>query len=134
MQSSEFTIRSLKPPLATEVETDIEWLCHCLGFISKRDKDKTSSKIFNTILENNGHGTTVDDISTKCDLSRTAVRHHLKNYLKCGFVVKMGSRHYLRTRSISSTLNEMEFDILRTLTKIKQIASEIDQKLGLKER
>ena len=47
----EFTVRKLREPTQKGVDKDIEWVCNSLGFVGKRDQDKTAFKILKALIK-----------------------------------------------------------------------------------
>ncbi len=54
--------------------------------------------------------------------------------MRAGLVVKLNSNYELRMNSFLKTIEEIEREILITLTDIKRIAKDIDNKVGLEHR
>jgi len=54
--------------------------------------------------------------------------------MKAGLVVKLDSTYELRMNSLLATIEEIEKEISLTLADIKQIAVDIDNKVGLEHR
>ena len=48
--------------------------------------------------------------------------------------MKHRTTYELRTNSLRDTLDEIEMDMERTIRRMKQIAQEIDDEMGLRER
>ena len=85
----ELTIKKLKPFPERDVEKDLEWFCSSFGIIRERDKDRTGFKIFKLFLESTkeGNALTINQITEKVELSRTAVVHHLKCMKESGIII-----------------------------------------------
>lgn len=130
------TIKNQEKPIEADIEKDLNWICKSLGCVSTRDFEETASKIFNIIVnalsEHRELGS--EEIAKKVKVSRGAVINHLKTYKDAGFIIQKNTKYILRTRSVEKTIEEIEYDISRTLNDIKKIARNIDEELGLKER
>ena len=53
--------------------------------------------------------------------------------MKSGIIVKEGRKYMLRTDNLTSTLDEISFDLEKNIARIKKIAYEIDQALNHKD-
>lgn len=131
-----FVIKKLREPSEKNVDSDIEWVCSSLGFVTPRDQDKTAYRIVKSLTEaaGNGRGMTGEELADQVEPTIGAVFYHLKRLMKAGLVVKFGSEFELRMNSLRKTIEEAERDIIRTLSDIKRIAGEVDDALGLERR
>lgn len=131
----EIIIRSMKQPVRGNLEIDLEWFCRSLGLLGERDKNKTALKILKVLISESRKGpTTIEEISKKVEMSRTAVVHHITRMRRAGIVVKEGNKLELRTSSLQKLVDEIELDIIRTLKSIREVAEEIDLELNLPVR
>ncbi len=131
-----YTVKKLREPSGKNVNTDIEWVCNSLGFVSSRDQDKTAYRIIKslTFAAQNGHGMTGEKLAEQVEPTIGSVFYHLKKLMEAGLVVKFGSEFELRMNSLHKTIEEIEKDIIRTLADIKHIAADVDKALGLEHR
>jgi len=115
-----------------DVTKKIEWLCDSLGMLSKRDKDRTSARILELLLNSakRNEGLTSESIAVSLNISRSTALHHLERYASSGIVVKDNGYH-LRCSSVEEVIDEIELEIKRSLERIRKIAREIDESLGL---
>ena len=132
----QFTIKKLREPTEKQIDSDIEWVCNSLGFISPRDQDKTAFRILEALVKSakGGSGLTSEELEKEVTPTIGSVIYHLKKLMKAGLVVKLDSAYELRMKSLFSTIEEIEKDINITLANIKKIALEIDDKVGLENR
>jgi len=130
----EIFIKAMKQPEKGSVELDLEWFCRSLGLLGERDKNKTALKILKVLIKESGNPMTIEEISKKVEMSRTAVVHHITRMRRAGVVVKEGNKLELRTRSLQKLVDEIELDIIRTLKSIREVAEEIDSELNLPVR
>ena len=132
----ELTIKKLKPFPERDVEKDLEWFCSSFGIIRERDKDRTGFKIFKLFLESTkeGNALTINQITEKVELSRTAVVHHLKCMKESGIIIERNRNYELRVTSLQQIVDEIESDIERFFKEIKKIAKDIDEDLGINFR
>ena len=131
-----FILAEIKKPREKGLGTDVDWMCECLGIVTPRDRDRTSTKILMVMLRaaKEDEGLSSDDIAGKVGITRGTVVHHIKRYIDSGVVVKHRTTYELRTNSLRDTLDEIEMDMERTIRRMKQIAQEIDDEMGLRER
>lgn len=131
-----FIVVEIKKPKEHGLDTDIEWMCECLGILTPRDRDRTSTKILKVMLDaaRDDESLSSDDIAGRVGITRGTAVHHIKRYIGSGIVIKHHSTYELRTHSLRDTLDEIELDMERTIRRMKQIAREIDEELGLKDR
>ncbi len=136
MQSQKVIIQSIEPPAEPRLAEDMLWLCKSFGFMGSRDKDETSSKIFNAIVTARAahEKLTSSQIADKSHVTRAAALYHLNNYMSSGIVIEDHATYLLRTRSLQKTIEEIELDVMRMFSQLKKIAAEIDEQLGMKAR
>lgn len=132
----QFTVRKLREPIEKNLDKDIEWICNSFGFITPRDQDKTALKILKALIKSakESKGLTSEELTKQVEPTIGSVIYHLKKLMKANLVVKLGSAYELRMHSLLATVNEIEKDITMTLADIKQIAEDIDNKIGLENR
>jgi len=131
-----FTIRKLREPTQKKLDKDIEWVCNSLGFITLRDQDKTAFEILKALIKaaKKGKGLTSEELTGVVKPTIGSVVYHLKKLIKAGLVVKINSTYELRMYSFLKTIEEIEKEISMTLSDIKVIARDIDNKVGLEHR
>ena len=132
----QFTVRRLREPVENTLDKDIEWVCNSLGFLSSRDQDKTAYRILKALIESakDGRGKTSEEPAELVEPTIGSVHYHLKKLMRAGLVVKLESAYELRMNSLRKTIDEIERDILRTLSDIKRIAEDVDARAGLERR
>lgn len=132
VRKSKITIKRTLKPKKSNVNAELQWLCDSLGLFGRRDRDKSRFRMFVVLLKTvNSNGLTSDQISERVGLSRGTVVHHLHTLMNSGLVVSERNRYMLRVDSLSSLIDEVERDILRTMDEIKEVAQEIDKRLNL---
>lgn len=126
----EIRIQRLKKPRKNELEELVSWLCCSLGLVTQRDRDKTTEKVFITLLKK--HGTVrFDELLEEVQVSKSTLSHHLRKYIRYGIIVKTGKGYELREHSLERTIEEIERDIIKEIERIKEIARKIDEILYL---
>ncbi|NQT80826.1 MAG: ArsR family transcriptional regulator [Candidatus Aminicenantes bacterium] len=132
----QFVIRKLREPTEKQLDKDIEWVCNSFGFITPRDQDKTAFKILKALIKTakESKGLTSEELTELVKPTIGSVIYHLKKLMKAGLVVKLDSTYELRMNSLLTTIEEIEKEISMTLAGIKQVAEDIDNKVGLEHR
>lgn len=130
----EIVLRNLETPADDDIQKDIGWMCRSFGFVSSRDKDETAAKVLQIIIDGatRRHMLSSEQIAQHCNVSRAAILYHIKNYISTGIIVPERRAYSLRTKNMVRTIEEIELDALRIFTKLKKIARDIDNGLGLK--
>ena len=72
-----------------------------------------------------------DELAYRLNLTRGTVIHHINKLMDAGIVVYDGKRYMLRVDNLKDLVDEVEKDIERTCSDLKNIAKEIDERLGL---
>lgn len=132
----QFIIRKLREPTVKQLDKDIEWICNSFGFITPRDQDKTAFIILKALIKSakENKGLTSEELAELVEPTIGSVIYHLKKLMKAGLVVKLDSTYELRMKSLLATIEEIEKEVSLTLADIKQIAEDIDNKVGLEHR
>jgi len=127
------TIINIRKPSHSELNQELQFFGQSLGLFNLRDKDKSCFRIFIELLKSakKQEQLTSDEIAEKLSLSRGTVIHHMNKLMESGIVVHEKNRYLLRVDNLSALINEVEKDIQRTCNDLKEIAEEIDKRLGL---
>lgn len=126
-------IRSTKPE-KKDINKELQWFGGTLGLFNLRDKDKSCFRIFITLL----HGLkenkklTSDEIAIRTKLSRGTVIHHLNKLMSSGIVIREHNRYILRMDNLEEMVDYIKIDVDQAWDKLKEVAKDIDDKLGLK--
>ncbi len=130
-------LQDLQPPPKAREEDDIEWLCRSLNLFTKKDEDKSTYKVFKTLVEASisGEPKTSTEIARKLNLTRGTVLFHLKKFHSSGLIARISGRRYaLRQPSLEETIEDMMRDSQRIFERMRRIAAEIDKELGVEKR
>jgi DNA-binding transcriptional ArsR family regulator len=132
-RNNRITIFRTKKPSADNINEELHWFCDSLGLFGERDKDKSCFRMFVVLLRSLHHteGLTSDEISAKVSLSRGTVVHHLHKLMGAGLVTSERNKYMLRVENLSSLVEEIERDILKTMGELREAAHEIDERLNL---
>jgi len=127
------TIVNIRKPVTRNVNQELQWLGTSLGLFNLRDKDKSCFRIFIELLKaaKVKQPLRSDEIASRANLSRGTVIHHINKLMESGIVVNEGNRYMLRVDNLKSLIDEVEKDIERACDGLNDIASEIDERLGL---
>ena len=72
-----------------------------------------------------------DELAAKLNLSRGSVIHHINKLMESGIVVYGKKKYLLRVDNLKSLVDEIEKDIERACSDLKEIAGDIDRRLNL---
>ncbi len=127
------TIVNIRKPNEHNVNKELQWLGSSLGLFSLRDKDKSCFRVFIELLKSAKakQALTSDELALKLSLSRGTIIHHINRLMESGLVVHEGNRYILRVENLKSLIEEIEKDIKRACDDLKEVAKEIDERLGL---
>ena len=127
------TIVNIRKPAEHNVNQELQWLGSSLGLFNLRDKDKSTFRLFIELLKSAKARQTLtsDELAEKLALSRGTIIHHINKLMESGLVIHEGNRYTLRVDNLKSLIDELERDIKRTWEDLKEIAKEIDGRLGL---
>ena len=127
------TITRVRRPAKTNINQELQWLGASLGLFSLRDKDRSCFRIFIELLKaaKRNQGLTSDEIAYLLGLSRGTVIHHINRLMESGLAIFSEGKYFLRVETLKTLINELQKDMNRTLDDLKEIAADIDERLGL---
>lgn len=127
------TIVNIRKPAEHNVNQELQWLGSSLGLFNLRDKDKSCFRVFIELLKSTkaDKPLTSDELAARLDLSRGTIIHHINRLMESGLVIHEGNRYILRVENLKSLIEEVEKDIKRACDDLKEVAKEIDERLGL---
>ena len=130
---TKITIFKIRRPTQQNINLELQWLGSSLGLFGMRDKDKSCFRIFIELIKNtkNNEGITSDELAYRLNLSRGTVIHHIKKLKNSGLVILEHNKYILRVNNLNSLVDEINKDIQRTYEDLKDVAKDIDRKLGL---
>jgi predicted transcriptional regulator len=123
----------VRKPVKRDVNQELQWLGTSLGLFNLRDKDKSCFRLFLELLKSAKLKKPLnsDDLAIKLGLSRGTVIHHMSKLMDAGLVVHEGNSYVLRVDNLKLLISELEKDLQRTLGDLKEVASDIDEWMGL---
>jgi len=127
------TIVNVRKPAQRNVNFELQWLGTSLGLFNLRDKDKSCFRIFLELLKaaKAKKPMTSDEIAANLHLSRGTVVHHITRLMEAGLVIHEKNQYMLRVDTLKMLISELEKDVQRTLGDLKEVASDIDDWMGL---
>ena len=127
------TIVNIRKPAEHNVNQELQWFGSSLGLFNLRDKDKSTFRVFIELLKSAKakHTLTSDELALRLALSRGTIIHHINKLMESGIVIHEGNKYTLRVENLKSLIEEVEKDIKRACDDLKEIAKEIDERLGL---
>ena len=120
-------------PSHKDINEELQFFGNSLGLFNLRDKDKSCFRIFIELLKASKKNSplTSDEIAEKLKLSRGTVVHHINKLMEAGIVVNQGNKYMLRVNNLELLIEEIERDIKRNLEDLRNVAGDIDKRLGL---
>lgn len=121
------------PAPSADLNEQLQWLGGSLGLFNERDKDRSSFRIFIILLKSAkaGGDLTSDEVAEKTDLSRGTVIHHLNKLMSAGLVENYKNKYVLRVDNMEELIRKLDEDLQKTLDTLRDVAVEIDKKLGM---
>jgi len=127
------TIVNIRKPSEHNVNQELQWFGSSLGLFNLRDKDKSTFRVFIELLKSAKAKQTLtsDELGARLDLSRGTIIHHINKLIEYGLVIHEGNTYILRVDNLKSLIVELEKDLRRACDDLKEVAKEIDERLGL---
>lgn len=127
------TIINIRRPASKNLNQELQWLGTSLGLFNLRDRDKSCFRIFIELLKaaKLNHPLKSDEIAARAHLSRGTVIHHVNKLMESGIVVNDRNRYMLRVSNLKALIDEVERDVRRACDSLKEIANDVDKRLGL---
>jgi len=127
-------VRRVEQPGRKDVGRDFGWLCESLGLAG--GKDDLAAEILREIVDAERRGAPVRSItiSRKAHVTRGGAVYHLNRLIESGIVVRNGRRYELRGGTLSGTMEEIEGDMLLMMRRMREIARELDEEMGVEAR
>lgn len=115
-----------RPQIHSTLDEDIAWICKALGFAD--DEKDLATFIFKSILSasKNGEGITSKEIADHTRVTQAAIIYHLNLFIRTGLVVKMGRLYRLRAPTLDESFEELQYDLMNRIGKMRNIAQRID--------
>jgi len=132
-EHQKITIIKFRKPLKKDINEELQWLGSSLGLFNLRDRDSSCFRIFIELVKSSRKKKPLssDELAYKTGLSRGTVIHHLNRLMGSGIVVNEKNKYILRVENLKVLVEEIEKDIKRACSDLKEIAKNIDEELGL---
>ncbi|MBI2138048.1 HTH domain-containing protein [Candidatus Woesearchaeota archaeon] len=126
------TIVRMRKPEERNINYELQWLGDSLGLFGERDKDKSCYRVFIELLKvtKKRQPISSDDLAERLHLTRGTVVHHLNRLLETGIVIHERRKYLLRVPSLSGLIEEVAKDMARAFEDLKDVAEEVDKRLG----
>ncbi|MBW2974761.1 ArsR family transcriptional regulator [Candidatus Woesearchaeota archaeon] len=127
------TILTSRKPHEKTINEELQWFGRSLGLFNLRDKDKSCFRVFIELLKSAKRKKPLssDELAFKLNLTRGTVVHHINKLIESGIVVPGHNRYILRVENLRSLVDEIEKDIKRACSDLKEVAEDIDRRLNL---
>jgi predicted transcriptional regulator len=127
------TIVNVRRPKEVSVNDELQWFGHTLGLFGERDRDKSCFRIFIELIKaiKATGGLSSDELADKLGLTRATVIHHLNTLMERGIVKHEGNRYIMRGDRLSLLVDDLQRDMERAVSEMRQAAEELDKMLRL---
>lgn len=127
------TIATSRKPYEKTINEELQWFGQSLGLFNLRDRDKSCFRVFIELLKSakRKQPLSSDELASRLNLTRGTVIHHINRLMESGIVVYVKKKYLLRVDNLKDLVNEIEKDIKRACSDLKEVADEIDRRLGL---
>lgn len=128
---------NLDKPREKRLEEDIRWFCNSFGLSSGRDTENVATQIVLDLLQQlaeNQEKISSDIIAKSIEVNQSRVNHHIRNLINSGLIYREKRGLYIRGGSLKAAVQEMRKDSDRIFQELEEIAEEIDEQMGLKNR
>ncbi len=131
-ESQKITLIKTAKPRTGSINDKIRWFAGTLGLFGLRDKDSSCFRVFIELLKSSQAQSplTSEQMASLLGLTRGTVIHHLNKLMEAGLVVNRRNRYMLRADSLSYLVEELNEDVQRILSDLKEVAADIDRVLG----
>ncbi len=122
-----------RKPVEKTINQELQWFGDSLGLFNLRDRDKSCFRVFIELLKSAKRKQPLnsDELASRLNLARGTVIHHVNKLMKSGIVVHEKKKYLLRVDNLKDLVDEIKRDIERTCFDLKEVADEIDRRLGL---
>lgn len=127
------TIVTSRKPHEQTINKELQWFGESLGLFNLRDKDKSCFRVFIELLKSakRKQPLSSDELAARLNLTRGTVVHHINKLMESGIVVYGKKRYLLRVDNLKDLIDEIEKDIQRVCSDLKEVADDIDRRLGV---
>lgn len=127
------TIVTSRKPSERAINAELQWFGQSLGLFNLRDRDKSCFRVFIELLKSAKRRELLssDELAARLNLTRGTVIHHVNKLMDSGIVVHSRKRYLLRVDNLRALIDEIKKDIERTCSDLKEVADDIDRRLGL---
>jgi predicted transcriptional regulator len=127
------TIVTSRKPHDKTINEELQWFGQSLGLFNLRDRDKSCFRVFIELLKSakRKHPLSSDELAIRLNLTRGTVIHHINKLMESGIVVYAQKKYLLRVDNLKDLVNEIEKDVERACSDLREVADDIDRRLGL---
>lgn len=128
---------NLEKPREKKLEDDIHWFCNSFGLSSGRDTENIATQIVHDLLQQISERedrVSSDVIAENLDVNLSRVNHHIRNLINAGLIYRQKRALHLRGGSLKAAVQEMRKDSERMFQELEEMAEEIDEQMGLRNR
>lgn len=127
MSEEKIVLKTVNRPAKANIDGLSDWFCKVFDLSGK--DDWLEPAMFKEIVGNNkeGKGVTSKMLNKKLDVPRTTVIYHLNRFIYSGLVVRRGTKYYLRSEDMASTLEELQAEMELEFSRMIEFAEKMDK-------
>lgn len=129
-------LRKINKPHEKNPHEDITWICDSFGFNTGRDIEHLSTKTVLSLLNRyrEDRGLPSEVLARDLGVSPARVNYHVRTLIDSGLLFRERKLIFLRAGSMKSAVEEMRKDANRVFDELSEVAEEIDEALGFRNR
>lgn len=123
-------VHRVEEPSLGDLEHELAWLCASIGFSRpSKPSEKAAFSVFREVMAATEQNAPVSStlLARRLRMSRGAVIHYLNQLLASGLIVKSRTYYFVRSKSLETTIAQVEAEIEDVFKRMKQIAAKIDR-------
>lgn len=128
MSSTEkLVIKTINRPEKKGEAALLEWFCDVFDLAGK--KNDLEPEILKEIAGKSmaGIGVTSKELNMRLDTPRSTVIYHLNRFIYSGLIIRKGRKYYLRSNDMTSTMEELQSEMLREFNRLIEFAGQLDK-------
>ncbi len=120
-------LRRLNRPDSEREDDLISWFCKAFDFA------ETGNDVEPMLLKEiakasfGGSGVSSKELNKDLGVPRSTVLYHINRFISVGFIVRKGTKYYLRSASMTETIVGIQDDVEREFNRMMQYAERLDK-------
>jgi predicted transcriptional regulator len=129
------SIRVVSVPDKKSAEQLIKWFCLAFGLETGNSADAgVEEELLKKFIEAayKDRGISSSEIKLRNHIARSTIIYHLNRLMDAGLLVKKGRKYYLRATDMYRSIEEIEYDLDREMSRMLDTAREFDRIMATK--